>query len=85
MAADPHRDQPVREYGRPLEAAAGVVILVHGRGAPAADILGLGRELHHPDLAYLAPEAAGHTWYPQSLRTKRTVVDLRAQCPGKGG
>lgn len=67
MAADPHRDQPVREYGRPLESAAGVVVLVHGRGASAADILGLAEELYHPDLAYLAPEAAGHSWYPNSF------------------
>jgi phospholipase/carboxylesterase len=43
------------------------VILVHGRGASAADILGLAEEMYHPELAYLAPEAAGHTWYPNSF------------------
>ncbi len=64
---DPHRDQPVREHGRPLETATGVVILVHGRGASAADILGLAEELYYPELAYLAPEAAGGTWYPYSF------------------
>ena len=67
MTPDPHRDQPVREDGRPLETATGVVILVHGRGASAMDILGLAGELHHPEMAYLAPEAAGHTWYPYSF------------------
>jgi len=67
MISDPHRDQPVLERGRPLEDAAGLVILVHGRGASAADILGLAEELHQPDLAYLAPDAAGGTWYPRSF------------------
>ncbi len=67
MPSDPHRNQPVLEYGRALESAKGAMVLVHGRGASAADILGLAEELHHPDLAYLAPEAAGHTWYPNSF------------------
>jgi phospholipase/carboxylesterase len=67
MTSDPHRDQPVRERGRSLEQAAGAVILVHGRGASAADILDLAEEMYHPELAYLAPEAAGHTWYPNSF------------------
>ncbi len=67
MTADPHAGRPVLHAGRPLDSARAAMILVHGRGAGAADILGLGRELHHPDLAYLAPEAAGHTWYPASF------------------
>ena len=43
------------------------VILVHGRGASAEDILGLAAELALPDVAWLAPDAPGHTWYPQSF------------------
>ncbi len=43
------------------------MILVHGRGASAADILGLADELRDPDLAYLAPEASGGAWYPDSF------------------
>ena len=43
------------------------MILVHGRGAPAEDILSLGRELGRPDLAYLAPQAEGYSWYPYSF------------------
>ena len=64
---DPHRNRPVRFRGRPLNAAQGAVILVHGRGASAEDILGLADDLVHPELAYLAPEAAGNTWYPYSF------------------
>ncbi len=41
------------------------MILVHGRGASAADIMTLGAELMHPGVAYLAPQAAGGAWYPK--------------------
>lgn len=53
--------------GRPLGEATAAVILVHGRGATAEDILGLGRELGRPDLACLAPQAEGYSWYPYSF------------------
>ncbi len=43
------------------------MVLIHGRGASATDILGLAAELDFPGLAYLAPEAAGNTWYPYSF------------------
>jgi phospholipase/carboxylesterase len=64
---DPHGSQPVRTFGRALNEASGAAIMLHGRGASAADILGLAREIYHPEFAYLAPEAAGHTWYPNSF------------------
>jgi phospholipase/carboxylesterase len=63
-ASGPHAGQPVRHAGQPLEKAHGAMILVHGRGASAADIMTVGAELMHPGFAYLAPEAAGHAWYP---------------------
>jgi len=64
---DPHRNQPVLASGQSLDSAKVAVILVHGRGASATDILSLSEELDHPELAYLAPEAAGNTWYPYSF------------------
>jgi phospholipase/carboxylesterase len=66
-ADDPHRNQPILQRGRGLDSAKGAVILVHGRGASAADILSLVDDLNFPELAYLAPDAAGHTWYPYSF------------------
>jgi phospholipase/carboxylesterase len=66
-STDPHRDQPVRHFGEPLNRAKGVVILLHGRGGSAEDILSLAQPLYHPGVAYLAPQAAGHTWYPNSF------------------
>lgn len=53
--------------GSPLGQATAAMILVHGRGATAEDILGLARELDRPDLAYLAPQAEGYSWYPYSF------------------
>lgn len=64
---DPHRDQPILQRGRALDSAKGAVVLLHGRGASPEDILGLADEFGVADLAYLAPEAAGHTWYPYSF------------------
>jgi len=64
---DPHYDQPVRRTGPDPAAARLVVVAVHGRGASAADILSLAAELDLPDVAFVAPEAAGRTWYPYSF------------------
>jgi len=62
--ADPHRGGPVLAAGAALASASAAMIMVHGRGADARDILGLAEYLDRQDIAYLAPEAAGHTWYP---------------------
>ena len=64
---DPHAGQPVLHRGPAVAAARLVAILVHGRGASAEDILSLSRELRATDVAYLAPQAAGHSWYPYSF------------------
>jgi predicted esterase len=63
----PHRKQPVVSKGQPLKTARAAVVLLHGRGASAEDILGVADELQLPEFAYLAPQAAGHTWYPNSF------------------
>jgi predicted esterase len=63
-ASDLHLGQPVLAAGAPLETARLAVILLHGRGADAADILALAGELGLDDVAYLAPQAANNTWYP---------------------
>ncbi len=60
----PHRGQPVRVTGKPLSHARAAMLMVHGRGARAEDILTLADEFALPDFAYLAPQASGNTWYP---------------------
>jgi phospholipase/carboxylesterase len=71
MTTDPHRDGPVRSVGTPLKGAIGAVILLHGRGASAEDILSIAQDLYLPGLAYLAPQAVGNTWYPNSFLVPR--------------
>ena len=63
----PHQGQPVLSAGEPLERARAAMVLVHGRGATAQDILTLAAELDQPGFAYLAPQAANNTWYPYSF------------------
>lgn len=46
-------------------------MLLHGRGASAEDILSLGEALGLEDVALLAPQAAGNTWYPYSFLAPR--------------
>ncbi len=60
----PHDGAKVLRAGTPVDKARAAMILVHGRGASAADIMTVGEELSHPDIAYLAPEARGNAWYP---------------------
>lgn len=67
MEPDPHGEQPILREGTDLEAADAAVILVHGRGATARSILGLGREVVTDGVALLAPQAAGNEWYPNSF------------------
>jgi len=53
--------------GASLSRARAAAILVHGRGASAEDILTLADEFAQDDIAYLAPQAAGRSWYPYSF------------------
>ncbi len=50
--------------GAPLYQARAAMLMVHGRGAKAEDILALAAQLMQREFAYLAPQAAGNTWYP---------------------
>lgn len=64
---DPHADQPLLRAGPSPDKAAGTIVLIHGRGASADSILSLHKVLGIPNLSALAPQAAGHTWYPNSF------------------
>jgi predicted esterase len=60
----PHAGQPIATAGTPLAEAAGALVLVHGRGGSADEMLGLAELVAPPRTAWIAPQAAGHTWYP---------------------
>ncbi len=68
---NPHAAGELLHAGASLDVATGAVILLHGRGASAGDILSLASTLEQPGVAYLAPQAAGSTWYPQSFLAPR--------------
>lgn len=57
----------LRHAGVSPALARNVVLLIHGRGATAESILPLGDAIAMPELCYLAPQAEGYTWYPQSF------------------
>ena len=66
----PHQGQPVATAGLPLDEASAAMIMVHGRGATAESILTLTAEFDPAiteQFAFLAPQAARNTWYPQSF------------------
>jgi phospholipase/carboxylesterase len=44
-----------------------VLILLHGRGGSAEDIMSLADELPVGNFELLAPQAADHSWYPYSF------------------
>jgi phospholipase/carboxylesterase len=67
MIHGPHQGQPVLLEGEPIDHAKAAMVMVHGRGASAKDILELVSELKQPGFAYLAPQAAGNAWYPNSF------------------
>jgi len=70
--SDPHGDQPVATAGAaadgaPTADAESAVVFVHGRGATAESMLQMAGEFETDGVAYLAPQARGRTWYPQSF------------------
>lgn len=64
MAQNYHQGALLAHTGAQVNAAAAAMIMVHGRGASAQDILSLAQELDAPRVAFLAPQAANYTWYP---------------------
>jgi predicted esterase len=74
-----HDPTRVLTAGTPLAKARAAVILLHGRGGSADDIGSLAQVLAVDRLAFLVPEATGHTWYPQ-----RFLAPLAANEPWLG-
>lgn len=64
---DPHSSMPVLRAGESLEQADAAMIMLHGRGATAESILSLVDVLDQAGFAYVAPQASGNTWYPQTF------------------
>lgn len=73
----PHQNQPIRVIGAPLKEARGAMVMLHGRGATAESILTLVPALGVSDFTYLAPQAGGNSWWPQSF-----LAPIRSNEPG---
>lgn len=53
--------------GKKLGEARKALIMIHGRGASADDILNVVPYLKVEDYALIAPQATNYTWYPYSF------------------
>lgn len=62
-----HHFNNIIAEGQPLELAEKVLIMLHGRGADAADILSMAPNFNVKEFTLLAPTATNNTWYPQSF------------------
>ncbi len=57
----------IKTGGKSLKEAEKVLIMIHGRGGSAQDILSLSQHLNVEDYALLAPQATNGSWYPFSF------------------
>lgn len=92
----PHQGRDVLAAGKPLTEAQAAMILIHGRGAFAHDIIELGPPIGGDKFAFLAPQAANNTWYPYSFLAPiannepyltsalQTIADLITQVEAAG-
>lgn len=62
-----HRIEDTIAAGAAREHAKAAIILIHGRGATPESMLPLAEAFGRGDILYLAPRAAGNTWYPNSF------------------
>ncbi|MVN91224.1 alpha/beta hydrolase [Mucilaginibacter aquatilis] len=53
--------------GAPAAEAKGALVMLHGRGSTATNIMSLSKELSVANLAIYAPQAANNSWYPYSF------------------
>jgi predicted esterase len=68
---DPHQFAPALAAGATPPKAKAAMILLHGRGGSAREILSLAAAFGRDDIAYVAPQATGNTWYPHRFLVPR--------------
>lgn len=59
--------------GKSFDQAEKVLIMIHGRGGTAQDILSMAEYLNVSNFALVAPQADNNTWYPQSFLAPRAA------------
>jgi phospholipase/carboxylesterase len=53
--------------GKKLDKDSKVLVMLHGRGGSAQDILSLSSALNVKDFTLIAPQATNNSWYPNSF------------------
>lgn len=53
--------------GTPVKDAGAALIMIHGRGGTAQNIIGLAGDLNLKNTTIYAPQAANNSWYPYSF------------------
>jgi len=61
-----HHKQFVKA-GKPLNETDKAIVMIHGRGGTAEDIISLQRFLKVEDMTIYAPQATNNSWYPYSF------------------
>jgi len=74
----PHQNQPLLTAGRSPDDADIAMVFLHGRGSTARSVLQLTSHFEREDVAFLAPQAAGNTWYPNPF-----TAPLESNEPGR--
>ncbi|MDB5156110.1 MAG: phospholipase [Mucilaginibacter sp.] len=73
--------------GAPLANAKGALVMLHGRGSTAHNIISLAGEFNLKDMAILAPQATNNSWYPHSFMApvdqNQPVLDSALQVIGE--
>lgn len=64
---NPHEGQPIRSAGLPVEQAGGAMVLLHGKGASADNLVDLSELLACHEISYLAPQASDGVWFPRGV------------------
>ncbi|MFN3722317.1 MAG: alpha/beta hydrolase [Paracoccaceae bacterium] len=65
--------------GRFPKAARQGVVILHGRGGSGADILSVLDHAGLPDVAAVAPEASGNSWWPTSFLAPAAQMEPHVQ------
>ncbi len=60
-------DKNIVQAGTPAAKADKAIIMLHGRGSTAEDIISLSRHLQLENTAVFAPQANNYSWYPNSF------------------
>jgi phospholipase/carboxylesterase len=66
-------DYELIHQGQSINNASKALLLLHGRGGSAQDMLGLAKEFSDDSFYIAALQAPNNTWYPQSLMAEEKI------------